>query len=489
MSEMAEAIRALAAEKGISEEAVKQTVENTIKSAYKKTFGTADNCIVKFADDMSDVYVYSRKVIVDGVYDPSQEIELSEALQLSSECEIGDEIDILVDPHDFHRSAVSTGKQTAHMALSESSKDNLYNEYKSKIGETIIGYYQREHNGSIYVDLGKVEGVLPKNFQSPREVYEKNDRIKAVIKDIKKTQNGILLVLSRIDPKFVESIFEVEVPEIAEGVVTIKRVVREAGFRTKVAVYASNADIDPIGSCVGPKGTRIQNIMRELDGERIDVLEYSDDPREFIKNALSPAAVERVVILDSTKKTALAIVTDENFSLAIGKMGQNVRLANRLCDWNIDVKTEAQASEMDLTETDSRRAAEELFNTNVEEEAENDEIMTVSQLPGINTDVAQVLKDAGYDDIIDFVNAYEDGSIFNIEDLERDEIETVNNIINENVEFDDSEEEAEAEEVQSEEAEAAEDDEELHCPECGEIVTQEMNRCPKCGTELEFVEE
>ncbi|MBQ2313886.1 MAG: S1 RNA-binding domain-containing protein, partial [Treponema sp.] len=208
MSEMADAIRALQAEKGISEDSIRQTIENMIKAAYKRTYGTDSNCIVKFSEDMTNVSVYSRKTIVDGVYDPSVEIELEEARELSDECTLGDEIDIEVDPHDFARSAVSTGKQTAHQALNESFKDNLYNEYKNKVGQIIIGYYQRVHDGNIYVDLGKIEGVLPHRYQSPRETYEKNDRIKALIVDLKKTASGIQLVLSRTDPKFVQSIVE-----------------------------------------------------------------------------------------------------------------------------------------------------------------------------------------------------------------------------------------------------------------------------------------
>jgi len=344
MSEMADAIRALSAEKGISEDSIRQTIENMIKAAYKRTYGTADNCIVTFNDDMTDVSVYSRKVIVDGVYDPSQEIELEDALKLSPEAEEGDEIDILVDPRDFARSAVTTGKQTAHQALNESFKDNLYNEYKDKIGtEAIVGYYQREYNGNIYVNLGKVEGVLPAKFQSPRETYEKNDRIKALIYDIKRTNTGIQLVLSRTDPRLVERLVETEVPEIGEQhIVGIHKVVREAGYRTKIAVYSNKIDVDPVGACVGLKGVRIQAVIRELEGEKIDVLRYDEDPHEFIKNALSPAEVKRVVILDRDKKEALAIVADSQFSLAIGKQGQNVRLANKLCDWAIDVKIKLQ---------------------------------------------------------------------------------------------------------------------------------------------------
>ena len=480
MSEMADAIRALSAEKGISEDSIRQTIENMIKAAYKRTYGTADNCIVTFNDDMTDVSVYSRKVVVDGVYDPSQEIELEEALKLSSEAEEGDEIDILVDPRDFARSAVTTGKQTAHQALNESIKDNLYNEYKDKIGtEAIVGYYQREYNGSIYVNLGKVEGVLPAKFQSPRETYEKNDRIKALIYDIKRTNTGIQLVLSRTDPRLVERLVETEVPEIGEQhIVGIHKVVREAGYRTKIAVYSNKIDVDPVGACVGLKGVRIQAVIRELEGEKIDVLRYDEDPHEFIKNALSPAEVKRVVILDRDKKEALAIVADSQFSLAIGKQGQNVRLANKLCDWAIDVKTEEQAADMDLTEVDSRKAAETLFNDQTPSEESYEEVSSVSQLPGVDPRVAELLKAAGLDDIEQFVEAVNDGRAAAIEGITQADIDAIEKIINESVQFE--EESADS---------SDEEEEEYFCPECGEKITLDMKRCPKCGVELVFEEE
>ena len=487
MSEMAEAIRELIETKGFSEDSVRQTIENAIKAAYKRTFGTADNCIVKFADDMSDVTVYSRKTIVDGVYDPVIEMELEEARELSSECEEGDEIDIQIDPHTFDRSAVSTGKQAAHQGLSESFKDNLYSEYKDKVGEIIIGYYQREHNGNIYVDLGKVEGVLPTKYQSPRERYEKNDRIKALIVDLKRTNSGLQLVLSRSDPNFVRSIVELEVPEIYDKTVEIFKIVREAGYRTKIAVLSNKEDVDPVGACVGLKGVRIQNVIRELEGEKIDILRYDPEPTQFIKNALSPAEVSNVYILDEEKKQALAVVPDSQFSLAIGKQGQNVRLANRLCDWNIDVKTEEQAEEMDLSEISSvRKTAANLFNENESASSEDyEEVAAISDLPDIDTRVAGILKDAGYDDIEKFVSAYEDGSIKSVEGLTEEDLEAVNKIIHANVEFVEEGEESES----SENTEETAAEEEYFCPECGAEITLDMTQCPKCGTEFEFAED
>ncbi|MBB5225479.1 transcription termination/antitermination protein NusA [Treponema ruminis] len=486
MSEMADAIRELTQEKGFSLDSVKQTIENTLRAAYKRTFGTADNCIVTFADDMSDVTVASRKTIVDGVYDPVTEIELEDALKLSPECELGDEIDIVVDPKTFDRSAVSVGKQETHKGLNESFKDKLYNEYKDKVGEIIIGYFQREYNGNIYVDLGKVEGVLPKKYQSPREVYNKNDRIKAFIVDLKRISSGLQLVLSRSDPKFVQSILELEVPEIQDKTVEIKKIVRDAGYRTKIAVSTTKEDVDPVGSCVGPKGMRIQNVIRELEGEKIDVLRYSDDPVVFIKNALSPAEVNRVVILDDEKKTALAIVNDEQFSVAIGKNGQNVRLANRLCDWSIDVKTEEQAAEMDLTEITTRRA-QELF-TNTAAPAEPEEISVIADLPGVNQEVAAKLKEAGYEDIEKFALAYENGELNGLESVTAEELEEVSKIVHNTVEFVEEEEE-ETSEVAPTEENTAEEEEEYFCPECGAKITLDMTHCPSCGVEFEFEED
>ena len=481
MSEMAEAIRELIEEKGVSEESVKQTVESALKAAYKKTFGTADNCEVQFADDLSDVSVYSRKVIVDGVYDPVTEIELEEAQQMSEDAEEGDEILILVDPKTFERSAVSTGKQAAHQGLNESFKNNLMAEYKDKIGEVIIGYYQREYNGNIYVDLGKVEGVLPRKHQSPRETYQKNDRIKAVIVDVRTTSSGIQLVLSRSDPRLVQSIVELEVPESEDKTIEIFKSVREAGYRTKIAVFSNKDDVDPVGACVGLKGVRCQNISRELEGERVDFLCYDADPVTFIKNALSPAKVEKVLIMDEEKRLALAIVDNEDFSLAIGKQGQNVRLANRLCDWSIDVKTVEQAAEMDFSEIATVQKAENLFDSSY------DEIATIQDLPGIDERVAALLKENGIEDIQRFVEAFDNDEI-HIDGVSADELEAVNDLIEANVQFVEEEEQAPAtDETSSEETEGEEEG--YVCPECGAKITLDMTQCPNCGCEFEFEEE
>ena len=500
MSEMAEAIRQLIQEKGYSEDSVKQTIEKALKAAYKRTYGTDENAIVKFEDDMSDVYIYSRKVVVDGVYDPVREYELEDAKKLSEDLEEGDEIDLLEDPKSFDRSAVSTGKQTAHQGLNETFKDSLYNEYKDKIGEIIIGYYQRERNGNIYVDLGnagRLEGVLPVKYQSKLEFYEKNDRIKALIVDIKKTNTGLQLILSRSDPKLVSSILEKEVPEIADGTVEIVKIVRDAGYRTKIAVSTKREEVDPVGACVGLKGIRIQNVIRELLNEKIDVLRWDPDPVEFIKNALSPAQVARVLITDADKRQALAIVEESQFSLAIGRQGQNVRLANRLCDWNIDVKTIEQAADMDLSSFSTVQNAHALFNDEQEEES-YDEITTVAELPGVDERVAKLLKENGIEEIQDFVEAYDEDRI-KIEGVTKDDLDAVNELINQNVEFveedteaaEQTQDEEAADETQEEQTEQAQEEaeEEYFCPECGAKITLDTKVCPNCGIELEFAED
>ena len=491
MSEMADAIRLLIQEKGYSEDSVRQIIEKALKAAYKKTYGTDENAIVKFAEDMSDVAIYSHKEVVDGVYDPVKEIELEEARELDPDFEVGDSVDILEDPKNFDRSAVTIGKQSAHQGLNEDFKKSLMNDYKDKIGEIIIGYYQREKNNNIFVDLGnagKVEGFLPQKYQSKLEYYEKNDRIKALIVEVQPTSTGIQLVLSRSDPKLVESILEKEVPEISDGTVEIVKTVRDAGYRTKIAVSTKSEVVDPVGACVGLKGTRIQNVIRELSNEKIDVIPYNSDPAVFIADALSPAKVSRVVIMDADKRQALAIVEESQFSLAIGRQGQNVRLANKLCDWNIDVKTVEQAADLDLSSFSTVQNAHALFNDETVQE-ESGEILTVADLPGIDANIAALLKENGLDDIEAFIEAYDNDTI-KIEGITADDLETVNDLINENVEFveEESEEQPEALAAEAETEAVEEEEEEYRCPECGAVITLDMKQCPVCGVEFEFTE-
>ncbi len=483
-AEMAEAIRQLVQEKGIDEDLVFRMIEDTLKAAYKRKYGTNDNAVVTFNDAHTDVSIYSRKTIVDGVYNPVLEIELEEALQLDPECEEGDELLIEVDPREFDRISVQSAKQTAHQSIRDIQKDSLYSEYKDKVGEIIIGYYQRERNGNIYVDLGKVEGILPKKFQSPRETYRQNDRIKALITEVKKTPSGLQIVLSRTDPDFVRRILELEVPEIYDKTVEIHKIVREPGYRTKVAVFSHREDVDPVGACVGLKGVRIQAVIRELEGEKIDILKYDENPLVFIKNALSPAEVNEIVILDTTKRSALAVVADQQFSLAIGKQGLNVRLANRLADWSIDVKTEEQFAEMDLS-ADSRRAANDLFS----DETPVDEMSLVTDLPGITGELADILKNNKIERIEELLSLNED-QLVGLEGMTDEKYKLLSTVLRDSFEIVD-EAEAGTESVPTEAAAVAEpvtgeESEEYECPECGAPITIDMTTCPNCGIGLSF---
>lgn len=480
-AEMAEAIRQLVQEKGIDEDLVFRMIEDTLKAAYKRKYGTNDNAVVSFNDSHTDVSIYSRKTIVDGVYNPVIEIELEEALALDPECEIGDELLIEVDPKEFDRISVQSAKQTAHQSIRDIQKDSLHSEYKDKVGEIIIGYYQRERNGNIYVDLGKVEGILPKKFQSPRETYRQNDRIKALITEVKKTPSGLQIVLSRTDPDFVRRILELEVPEIYDKTVEIHKIVREPGYRTKVAVYSHREDVDPVGACVGLKGVRIQAVIRELEGEKIDILKYDENPRNFIKNALSPAEVNDVVVLDEAKRSALAIVSEPQFSLAIGKQGLNVRLANRLADWNIDVKTDEQFAEMDLS-AGSRKAANDLFS-----DADNavSEISKVEELPGITGELEDVLKKNNIAMLEDLLAMSED-QLSTLEGMTKENYDLLMTLMKNSLEIVDEEPESAAPAADESESGEAEEAEEYECPECGAPITIDMTTCPNCGIGLSF---
>jgi N utilization substance protein A len=493
----------------MSEELVFKTIEETLLAAYKRKFGSDDNAVIRFNDN-NEVSIHARKQIVDAETDglePITEIDIREARTLNPEAEVGDEILIEVDPKEFDRVSVQTAKQTARFSIREIQKDTLYSEFKDKVGEIIIGYYQRERNGTIYVDLGKLEGVLPKRFQSPREKdsFNVNDRIKALIVEVNKTTTGLQVVLSRTHTDFVKAIFELEVPEVYDGTVEIHKIVREPGYRTKLAVYSTRDDVDPVGACVGMKGVRILTVIKELYGERIDVLRYDPEPRMFIKNSLSPAEVRDVVILDEAKHQALAIVAESQLSLAIGKQGLNVRLANRLVDWNIDVKTDIQFSGMDIA-AESRRAVSELFG----DADEYEEYSKISELPGVDAALAQVLQDNDIDDIENFLSK-SDEELAAISAISPEQLESLRKIIDEHVEI--VEEEPEEEEAAGQEtaeageeaaggdaaetgsggepsgeapADAQEEQEEYECPECGAKITLDMTKCPQCGVELSF---
>lgn len=481
-----EAIREFAQEKGIDDDFVLHIVEQSLKASYKKQFGTDANAV--FNEETGKIY--SKKIIAAHAKNPVFEIDLEEAKKLAPGCEEGDELLVEVDPKGFGINSVRVGMQRATQCIREMQKDSLYAEYSTKVGEIIIGYYHRERNGNIYVDLGKVEGLLPKKYQSPRDHFGRNtaageeSRIKALVREVKKHRqsNVVQLILSRTDAEFVRRILELEVPEIENGVVNIHNIVREPGYRTKISVSTDRDDIDPVGACVGAKGARIQAVIAELDDEKIDILPYSEDPKAYIKSALSPAEVMDVMILDAEKRLALAIVSDSQLSLAIGKQGLNVRLANRLVDWNIDVKTEGQFKQMDIY-TDARKAVEDLFTDDTSDEGEEyEEISNVSELPGITDDILTILYNNNIEEIQDLINM-EDDEIRALDGLSKEMADTLLDIIANAVEVveDDEDESNEESKIDSED-----ETEEFECPECGHKITIDMTKCPNCGVDLAF---
>jgi len=498
-SEMADAIKRIVQEKGVPEELIVKTIEEALLAAYKKKYGTTENAVIRFNEDSSEVTVFAKKKIVEEVMDEVTEISLKEAIGYNEASEIGDELLIEVNPKEFDRGAIQSAKQRAKQTLREIQKDTLYSEFKEKVGEMIIGYYQRERNGNIYVDLGKTEGILPKKYQSPREIYHVNDRIKAFIYEVNKTPGGLQIILSRTHTEFVKKIFELEVPEIYDHTIEIFKIVREPGYRTKIAVYSNKEDVDPVGACVGLKGVRIQAIVKELEGEKIDILKYDSNQMDFIKNALSPAKVAHVVILDETKKQALALVDDSQLSLAIGKQGLNVRLANRLVDWNIDVKTNMQFEEMDIA-AETKKKVSALFGDIEEDE----EIEKIQELPGITPELTEILVKNNIE-LIETLVSMKDEELLALDGMTQEYLTQIKNIMEETIEIVEEEEEQEVtvlqEEEQAEEQvtapqetttgeeEEEAEEESYECPECGHKITAEMTSCPNCGVGLSFEEE
>lgn len=341
-----EAIEQIEEEKGIPKETVLDAIEAALLSAYKNIYGTNQNVRVEINDETGEIHVYLRRDIVEDVESEAYQISLEEAQEIDPEYEIGDYIDFEIEPAEFGRIAAQTAKQVALQRIKEAERNLIYDDYVDKIGEVLTGRIQRKQRETIFVNIGRAEGILKEKEQVPGEKFEVNDRIKVYVTDVQKTTKGPQVFLSRTHPELVRRLFEMEVPEIEEGLVEIKNIAREAGSRTKMAVWTDDENIDPVGACVGSRGSRVQNVVDELFNEKIDIITWSDDPAELISNVLSPATVEEVLI-DEEEKMAMVVVPDHQLSLAIGKSGQNVRLAAKLCGWKIDIKSHTQFEEME----------------------------------------------------------------------------------------------------------------------------------------------
>ena len=341
--EMVLAMAELEKENGMEEGSLLESIETALVIAYKKDYdSTADNVKVVMDKDTGNFHVYVEKEVVEEVEDTNTQITLEDAKKVSKKLKIGDIAQVEIMPKNFGRIAAQTAKQVIMQKIREASREYLFNEFSDRKGEIVSGLIQKADGGIVVVDLGRLEGVMPLKEQVPTEKYRVNDKIRAYVLDVEKgTRGNPQVIISRANADFVRKLFELEIPEIYEGVIEIKAVSRDAGSRSKVAVYSPNENIDPVGSCVGQKGIRIQNIINELGGEKIDVIEWNEDPAIYISAALLPAQVLAVDIKEE-EKFAQVIVPDDQLSLAIGKSGQNARLAAKLTNWKIDIKSESQ---------------------------------------------------------------------------------------------------------------------------------------------------
>ncbi len=342
-SELLSAFRELGKEKGIVPEILFDAVEAALIAAYRKNFGSSQNVRVALDRHTGDINVYARKIVVEKIDDEYLEITLDEAKKIDPRYELGDIIETEVTPRNFGRIAAQTAKQVVVQRIREIERGLIYEKFSNRESDIVTGIVQRTEQKNVYIDLGQAEAILVPNEQIEGEYYAHLDRIKTYIVEVKKTSKGPQIMVSRTHPGLLKRLFELEVPEIHDGLVEIKSVAREPGMRSKIAVYSKDENVDPVGSCVGHKGMRVQTIVNELRGEKIDIVKYSSDPEQYVANALSPAKVVSV-LANNAEKICRVVVPDYQLSLAIGKEGQNARLAAKLTGWKIDIKSESQAA-------------------------------------------------------------------------------------------------------------------------------------------------
>ncbi len=382
-------IEQVSRDKGIDKDLLLNTILDAVRSAAKKKYGAKqDNIEVGLAEDTGEIEVFQFKEVVTNVEDPDRQISLEEAQKLDPESQLGDSLGIKLDASSFGRIAAQSAKQVIIQGMRDAERDLVYEDYKDRQGELISGIVQRQDKAGLIVNLGRTEALVPYAEQVPREIYRQGDRIRAYVLEVKRQAKGPQIILSRVTDKFLTALFEAEVPEIQEGIVQIMAVAREPGSRSKIAVTSKDADVDPVGACVGMKGSRVQNIVQELRGEKIDIVPWNPDPAKFATQALAPAEVSRI-ILDEDNRSMEIIVPDDQLSLAIGKRGQNVRLAAKLTGWKIDVKSESKYS----------KSMKEGY-------------LSLLKIPGVGETTASALYDAGYTSAKEVAES-------NIEDLAR----------------------------------------------------------------------
>jgi N utilization substance protein A len=361
-------------EKGIPREMLLSTLESALLSAARKKFGGRTNVNLRIDPKTCSISVFETKKIIEKVNDKNEEISLEDAAKSFPGKSLGDEVEVPIYLQDFGRIAAQTAKQVIFQRVREAEREVIFKEYKDKVGHIISGIVMRKEKGMYVLNIGKTEAILIQKETLPGENLKRGDNVRVYIEDVRVTPKGPVIYLSRTNPKFVLELFKMEVPEISEGLVIIKNIVREPGERTKLAVYSKDHSIDPVGACVGMKGTRVQSIVRELRGERIDIIPWTDDPRILISRALSPSTVDKIGI-NEEEKTAMVVVNDQQLSLAIGKKGQNVKLAMKLTGWDIEILSESEYAKMRMEETDTAlldSAKKELLKKNEKSEKSED---------------------------------------------------------------------------------------------------------------------
>jgi N utilization substance protein A len=374
LSDLKRILDQISRDKGIDRQLLIDAIEEAVMSAAKKKFGQRRELEARYNDEIGEVELFQFRNVVEAVEDEQTEISLTEALALDPEVQLGDELGSKMDSvSDLGRIAAQSAKQVIIQKMKDAECNVIYEMYKDRKGEVVNGIVQRFERGNIIVNLGRTDAILPAKEQMPRKSYRQGDRIRALVLDVRQSSRDPQLLLSRTNDEFLTKLFAMEVPEIAEGIVQIMGVSREPGARAKIAVSSSASDVDPVGACVGMKGSRVQNVVQELQGEKIDIVPWSPDPARYVSNALSPAQVSLVVV-DEEKKTLVVVVPDDQLSLAIGRQGQNVRLAAALLGWRIDVKSEQKYAKF----------SEEGFQSLLE-------------VQGMDEKTAELLYDAGFD--------------------------------------------------------------------------------------------
>lgn len=390
-SELKRLIDQVSREKGIDRQTLIHTLEEAIKSAIRKKYGSRLDLDVTFNEEFGELEAFLFKEVVEEVVDPEKQVSLKEAVDLDPESQLGDELGIRMDTETLGRIAAQSAKQVIIQKMKDAEREVVYEEFKSRKGDIVHGVVQRVDKGGMMINMGAAEAILPAKEQIPKEVFRQGDRIRAYVLDVKKISKGPQIVLSRTHPHFVIQLFHSEVPEIAEGIVSIISAAREPGSRAKIAVISKNPDVDPVGACVGMKGSRVQNVVQELRGEKIDIVPWNMDPAKFVVNALAPAIISKVII-DQANRSMEVIVPDDQLSLAIGKRGQNVRLASKLTNWRIDVKNETRYGRQ-------KQAGYQLL----------------LRIDGLTEELADRIYEAGITSLQDFIDA----SVTELEDLTR----------------------------------------------------------------------